>query len=95
MRCPPPPQGVESCFIRHPGKPAVFGAAGEIAQDLDPAAWNRLSAGEDTRGARLHDWAYLELTDIEATDYGEGRTGVWTRGLLNRRHIADGELPRS
>lgn len=74
------------------GKPAVFGTAGEIAQDLDPAAWHRLSAGEGTKGARLHDWAYLELADIEATDYGEGRPGVWTRGLLIRRHIADGEL---
>jgi SRSO17 transposase len=74
------------------GKPAVFGTAGEIAQDLDPAAWHRLSAGEGTKGARLHDWAYLELADIEATDYGEGRPGVWTRGLLIRRHVADGEL---
>lgn len=74
------------------GKPAVFGTAGEIAQDLDPAAWHRLSAGEGTKGARLHDWAYLELADIEATDYDEGRPGVWTRGLLIRRHIADGEL---
>lgn len=74
------------------GKPAVFGTAGEIAQDLDPAAWHRLSAGEGTKGARLHDWAYLELADIEATDYGKGRKGVWTRGLLIRRHIADGEL---
>jgi SRSO17 transposase len=74
------------------GKPAVFGTAGEIAQDVDPAAWHRLSAGEGTKGARLHDWAYLELADIEATDYGEGRPGVWTRGLLIRRHIADGEL---
>jgi SRSO17 transposase len=74
------------------GKPAVFGTAGEIAQDLDPAAWHRLSAGEGTKGARLHDWAYLELADIEATDYGEGRPGMWTRGLLIRRHITDGEL---
>ena len=74
------------------GKPAVFGTAGEIAQDLDPAAWHRLSAGEGTKGARLHDWADLELADIKATDYGEGRPGVWTRGLLIRRHIADSEL---
>ena len=74
------------------GKPTVFGTAGEIAQDLDPVAWHRLSAGEGTKGARLHDWAYLELADIEATDYGEGRPAVWTRGLLIRRHISDGEL---
>jgi SRSO17 transposase len=60
------------------GKPAVFGIAGEIAQNLDPAALHRLSAGDGTKEARLHDWAYLELADIEATDYGEGRPRVWT-----------------
>jgi SRSO17 transposase len=74
------------------GKPAVAGTALEIAQDLDPAAWQRLSAGDGTKGARLHDWAYLELADIDAADYDEERSGLWTRGLLIRRHIADGEL---
>lgn len=73
------------------GKPAVAGTAAQIAQDIDPAAWQRLSAGDGTKGARLHDWAYLELADIEGTDYGEERN-LWTRGLLIRRHIADGEL---
>ena len=63
-----------------------------IAQDLDAAAWHRLSAGEGTKGARLHAYAYLELADIDADDDGEGRTRVWTRGLLIRRHVADGEL---
>jgi SRSO17 transposase len=75
------------------GKPAVFDTAGEIAQDLNRAVWHRLSAGKGTKVARLHDWAYLELADIEAADYGEERPGVWTRDLLIRRpHIADGEL---
>jgi len=74
------------------GKPAVAGTALEIAQDLDPAAWQQLSAGNGTKGARLHDWAYLELADIDAADYDEERSGLWTRGLLIRRHIADGEL---
>ena len=73
------------------GKPAVAGTAAQIAQDIDPAAWQRRSAGDGTKGARLHDWAYLELADIEGTDYGEERN-LWTRGLLIRRHIADGEL---
>jgi len=73
------------------GKPTVVGTAAQIAQDLDPAAWQRLSAGDGTKGARLHDWAYLELADIEGTDCGEERN-LWTRGLLIRRHIADGEL---
>lgn len=46
------------------GKPAVAGSAAEIARDLDPSAWQRLSAGNDSKGARLHDWVYLELADL-------------------------------
>ena len=38
-------------------KPVVAGTAAQIASDLDPAAWQRLSAGNGTKGARLHDWA--------------------------------------
>jgi len=73
------------------GKPAVAGTAEAIAADLDPAAWRRLSAGEGTKGPRLYDWAYLELADLEAAEYEDGRTGLWTRGLPVRRSIADGE----
>ena len=72
------------------GKPALAGTAEEIAKHLDPAAWQRLSAGEGTKGARLHDWAYLELADLEADEYRAGSIGLWTRGLLIRRNIADG-----
>jgi SRSO17 transposase len=74
------------------GKPPVAGKAEEIAQDLDPGAWKRLSAGEGTKGARLHDWAYCELADLEADEYDETKSGVWTRGLLIRRNISDGDL---
>ena len=74
------------------GKPEVAGTAAEIAEGLDPVAWQRLSAGTGTKGERLHDWAYLELADLEAAEYDEGRSGLWTRGLLIRRHLADGEL---
>jgi SRSO17 transposase len=73
------------------GKPAVAGTAEAIAADLDPAAWRRLPAGEGTKGPRLYDWAYLELADLEAAEYEDGRAGSWTRGLLVRRSIADGE----
>jgi SRSO17 transposase len=73
------------------GKPAVAGTAEEIAQNLDAPAWKRLSAGEGTKGARLYDWAYLELADLEADEYDGGQGGLWTRGLLIRRNIADGE----
>ena len=74
------------------GKPAVAGTAAEIARDLAPSAWQRLSAGEGTKGARLHDWAYLELADLHADEYDETKSGLWTRGLLIRRTISDGEF---
>ena len=73
-------------------KPLVAGTAEEIAQDFDAFAWQRLSAGEGTKGERLHDWAYCELADIEAADNDAEQTGLWTRGLLIRRGIADGKL---
>ena len=70
-------------------KPRIAGTAQQIAQDLAPAAWQRLSAGDGTKGPRLFDWAYLELADIDGEEYGT--SGIWTRGLLIRRSIADGE----
>lgn len=78
-------------------KPAVAGAAEDIAKRLDASAWKRLSAGEGTKGPRLHDWAYCELADLDAAEYDETRTdpwtpNLWTRGLLIRRNIADGDL---
>jgi SRSO17 transposase len=74
------------------GKPPAAGTAEEIAHGLDPAAWQRLSAGEGTKGPRLYDWAYCELADLDAAEYDDTRPGLWTRGLLIRRTIADGEL---
>jgi SRSO17 transposase len=73
-------------------KPSVAGAAEDIAKGLDASAWKRLSAGEGTKGPRLHDWAYCELADMDAGEYDETRSGPWTRGLLIRRNIADGDL---
>jgi SRSO17 transposase len=74
------------------GKPPVAGTALEIAQGLDPSAWQRLSAGDGTKGARLHDWAYCELAGLDASEYDSQRSGLWTRGLLIRRHITGGDL---
>ena len=74
------------------GKPEVYGTAEEIAHGLDAAAWQRLSAGEGTKGARLYDWAYLELADLEADEFNPTLTGTWTRGLLIRRNISDQSL---
>ena len=82
----------------------VAGTAGVVAQGLSPSDWLRLSAGEGTKGARLYDWAYLELADLDIADYDASRSGpserlpltinvrLWTRGLLIRRNIADGDL---
>jgi SRSO17 transposase len=73
-------------------KPPVAGTAEAIAHGLDPTAWRRLSAGEGTKGPRLYEWAYLKLADLDAAEYDGARTGLWTRGLLIRRSIVDGEL---
>ncbi len=74
------------------GKPAVSGTAEAIARGLEPAAWVRLSAGEGSKGARLYDWAYLELGDLEADKFNPALRGTWTRGLLIRRSLTEGEL---
>lgn len=75
------------------GKPhAVSGTARGIAGALPPEAWQRLSAGSGTKGARLHDWACLDLADLDAGDFNADFCGIWTRGLLIRRNISDGEL---
>ena len=73
-------------------KQLIGGAAAKIAQSLPNSAWRRLSSGEGTKGPRLHDWAYLELADLDAAQYNSALTGEWTRGLLIRRNIADGAL---
>ena len=72
--------------------PAIGGKALEIAQSLEPDQWQRLSSGEGTKGPRLHDWAYLELADLDASEYNETKSGRWTRGLLIRRNISNGDL---
>ena len=70
----------------------VAGTARDIAEALPEKGWRRLSSGDGTKGARLHDWAYLELADLDAGDFDATFPGIWTRGLLIRRNIADGDL---
>lgn len=69
-------------------KQLIGGTAAEIAQNLPKSAWRRLSSGEETKAARPHDWAYLELPNHNVTEYND----KWTRGMLTRRHIANGDL---
>ena len=73
-------------------KQDIGGTAAEIAQNLPKSAWRRLSSGEGAKGPRLHDWAYIELADLDADEYNSRLIGKWTRGMLIRRHIADGDL---
>lgn len=73
-------------------KRKIAGTAAKITKTLDPSDWQRLSAGEGTKGPRLHDWCYLELADLDAKEFNEENSGVWTRGLLIRRNIDDSEL---
>jgi SRSO17 transposase len=73
-------------------KPLLAGTAEAIARGLGKAAWQRLSAGAGSKGERLYDWAYCELADLDAGMYDDERAGLWTRGLLIRRSLGDGEL---
>ena len=70
----------------------ISGTASAIAQSLPKHAWRRLSSGDGTKGPRWHDWAYLELADLDGSEYDDDLAREWTRGLLIRRNIADGSL---
>jgi SRSO17 transposase len=86
--------GVASNHVFHSWgkKQLVGGTAAKLAQNLPENAWRRLSSGEGTKGPRLHDWAYIELADLDVSEYNDTLEGTWTRGMLVRRNIADGEL---
>lgn len=73
-------------------KPEVAGTAEQIAKALSSEAWQCPSAGNGTKGGRLHDRAYAELADLRADEYNEDLRGLWTRGLLIRRTISDRDL---
>jgi SRSO17 transposase len=86
--------GVASNHLFHSwGKQQRLGGpAATIAQSLPESTWRRLSSGEGTKGPRWHDWAYIELADLDGSDYNDTLRGPWTRGMLVRRTIADGNL---
>ena len=64
----------------------------QIAKTQRRSDWRRLSAGAGTKGPRLHDWCYLELADLEGENFNHHSQVLWTRGLLIRRNIANGDL---
>src|ERR1700704_4603298 len=86
--------GVSSAHVFHSwGKRrSVSGTAADIAATRRSSDWKRLSAGDGTKGPRLHDWCYLELADLDAGQFNSANDGLWTRGLLIRRRIADDDL---
>lgn len=49
------------------------------AAGVPPEGWHRLSAGEGSKGPRLHDWSY--------TPYRGGAPAGWEKGLLVRRKL--------
>ena len=65
-------------------KPVVAGTAETIANALAPSAWQRLSAGEGTQGARLYDWARLAKGSVRRRRM-EGKTrAIWHSPTLPR-----------
>lgn len=86
--------GVASNHVFHSwGKQQrIGGTAAKIAQSLPKSAWRRLSSGDGTKGPRWHGWAYIELADLDAGEYNDTLAGPWTRGMLVRRNLADGDL---
>ena len=70
------------------GRSRLFaGLPQKIAQSLPKSAWRRLSSGEGTKGPRLHDWAYLELADLDAGNTTacsreNGRAVCWSAATL-------------
>lgn len=60
-------------------------SAEEIAARMAPGAWQRLSAGDGSRGPRLYDWALADVWRLQMTP--EERS--WGHYLLVRRAIED------
>jgi hypothetical protein len=60
----------------------------ERIEDLPAEAWQRLSAGEGTKGPRLYDWARLEHLDDWARLEHLGGAAGFRCALLVRRSIA-------
>lgn len=55
---------------------AVSGTSGTIAEDFPPEIWQRLSVGACTKGERFHDWAYVDLADLEVGEFNADLSGV-------------------
>ncbi|GAA4475885.1 hypothetical protein GCM10023157_05620 [Gluconacetobacter asukensis] len=84
--------GVNANHWFHSWRPDIHwsGEAREIIKTLPDEAWVRCSAGRGTKGERLYDWLHCPMADLEADEYSDTSTGIWTRGLLARRNPVEG-----
>jgi len=74
--------------LRRAGKGYVLG----VNSNHQFRSWLGKPLVAGTKGAREHDWAYCKLADLDADEYDVAAAGLWTRGLLIRRNIADQDL---
>lgn len=70
--------------------PLMFGGpsyrkASEIAAQVAPEHWQRLSAGRGTKGPRRYDWAAVPLWRLQL----DAQARRWMHALLVRRSVAD------
>ena len=77
--------------LADPDAVLVFDETGFLKQGKASCGVARQYTGSAGKVPRLYDWGYLELADLEASDDNSEQSGLWTRGLLIRRNLADGE----
>jgi SRSO17 transposase len=75
-------KSTEPLWVRTDGGPAQL-AASELASQIHPEEWTRLSAGDGAKGPRMYDWACVPIRPLR-----EPGKGYW---LLVRRSIAKPE----
>jgi SRSO17 transposase len=62
-----------------------------LPRGSSPLPGNAFPRARAARGRASTTGAYLELADLDAAEYNDCATGRWTRGLLIRRSLSDGE----
>jgi len=71
----------------------VSGTAADIASTRRSSRLETpVGRGRDQRNRGCMIGCYLELADLDVEEFNSANQGLWTRGLLIRRHIADGDL---
>lgn len=65
------------------GQSLFPGTVRDWVEEVPADGWQRLSAGDGSKGPRLYDWAHLPF---------RGAPEGWQKGLLIRRRLADGDL---